>query len=131
MARKMAAATDWTGKEHTFDCAIAAYPQLSATERRAVTRAKCVRKAARELPEIDAQISDIVPTQDWVHRDAVEALRDVLPTIARVKEPAIAVLKNGKMWLFDGHHRLVASLLAGVDVLRVRVLDFDAASAAV
>lgn len=123
----MAQLSDWTFKDHTIDCRVGAYstPALSADERREVTRAKCVRKVARALPKCRVAISDVTPTQNWVGRAAAEALAADTTLADGAREPAILVRKAGRAWLFDGHHRLVAGMLAGDDEISVHVKDFD------
>jgi ParB-like chromosome segregation protein Spo0J len=92
---------------------------------RIVRRAMTVRKAARALPEVTVAVAEIEPTQCWVHRSAVADIMADIASLAGAKEPAIAVRKGGKLWLYDGHHRLAASVLSGAPTLCARLIDFD------
>ena len=115
------------GEHHTYtDRRRHPFMVLHGVEQWRLNRAKTVRKIARALPEIEAPIADIIPTQNFVHKPVVDAMQTASPEgLDRAREPVIFVRKDGHLFLADGHHRLVTAILNDRPTLRGRLLDFD------
>lgn len=128
--------TDWQAREHTYDNPLGSAPLhpdhvpiLTTAQRRLIAQAKTSRKFARSLPEIEVPLSEIIPSQYWVHRDVVDQMAGVAPqTLAQAREPVIFFRRGGRVWMVDGHHRLVHAVRSGQPTLRGHLLDFDAAA---
>jgi hypothetical protein len=117
---------DWQQTEHTYELdrtvLASKEPALTPVEWEQVQSAKTKRRIARSLPVVEMPVGDIIPTQRWVHRSVVDAMPD---DVSKAREPIILFRKNGKFYLADGHHRLVAALRSKRTALRGRLLDFD------
>lgn len=97
--------------------------RLGMEDRDKKVRDAAERKYQSMHRKVDVDIDRLVATQPYVLTQDVERLRS---KIANVNPDHIRVVKhNGKYFVDDGHHAVVAAQLRGEKRIKVNMIDLD------
>ena len=91
------------------------YPAVSKSQMRAMNRSTDLE----DWDEVEVPIRGMFATQNRVNNDFSEAASK------RSGDLPLAVRVNGKIYLRDGHHRVVAAAASGKQTAKIRLVDVD------
>lgn len=84
------------------------------------SRKRAIKKESLNAPIIEVNVTDIYPTQEILNfRKIIEFL------LMNIEAEPIAVRKDGKVILWDGHHRAIAEILRGKTKIKMRLIEAD------
>lgn len=73
-----------------------------------------------QMPIVEVQIADLVPTQYYL---VIDRLVEIFEGKAPEGEDYALVIDDGKLYIVDGHHRITLALIQGKTSIHVRIFQ--------